>query len=209
MFVGSLKPHCLENYYMLFSGFEIIYVLLAIAHPLLPLTFFLSLPSLPFSLSSSTSSLLPFLSLALDILLLPIPLPYSTNISGITMSNPIFPWYCTFQSHSSFNSIPLRYYIFQSHLCCSIDLDQAKEVHRSLKLAAGMFLSIRDNLLPKLPASPEKGVDTDPRVVEAYAQMSQAEAQEVTLARALELGHKPAVVTSLAIETSAIFTQSS
>ena len=61
----------------------------------------------------------------------------------------------------------------------------------------------------KLPASPEKGVDTDPRVVEASAQMSQAEAQEVTLAHPLELGHKPAVVTSLAIETSAIFTQSS
>ena len=63
--------------------------------------------------------------------------------------------------------------------------------------------------MPKLPASPEKGVDTDPRVIEAHAQMSQVEAQEVTLARALELGYKPAVVTSLAIETSAIFTQSS
>ena len=91
----------------------------------------------------------------------------------------------------------------------SITLDEAKEVHRSLKLAAGMFLNIKDHLLPKLPASPEKGVDTDSRVVEAYAQMSQGEAQEVTLARALELGHKPAVVTSLAVETAAIFTQAS
>lgn len=89
----------------------------------------------------------------------------------------------------------------------SITLEEAKEVHRSLKLAAGMFLSVKDHLLPKLPASPEKGVDTDARVVEAYAQMSQGEAQEVTLARALELGHKPAVVTSLAIETASIFTQ--
>lgn len=90
---------------------------------------------------------------------------------------------------------------------CSITLEEAKEVHRSLKLAAGMFLNIKDHILPKLPASTEKGVDTDSRVVEAYAQMSQGEAQEVTLARALELGHKPAVVTSLALETSAIFTQ--
>ena len=86
-----------------------------------------------------------------------------------------------------------------------ITIEEAKEVHRSLKLAAGMFLSVKDHILPKLPASPEKGVDTDTRVVEAYAQMSQAEAQEVTLARALELGHKPAVVTSLALETSTLF----
>ena len=96
--------------------------------------------------------------------------------------------------------------VFEIFSPCSITLEEAKEVHRSLKLAAGMFLSVKDHLLPKLPASPEKGVDTDPRVVEAYAQMSQAEAQEVTLARALELGHKPAVVTSLAVETSTIFT---
>lgn len=91
----------------------------------------------------------------------------------------------------------------------SIDLEQAKEVHRSLKLAAGMFLNIRDNLLPKLPASTEKGTDFDSRVVEAYAQQSQAEAQEITLARALELGHKPTVVSSLAAETANIFTQAS
>lgn len=91
----------------------------------------------------------------------------------------------------------------------SIDLEQAKEVHRSLKLGAGMFLNIRDNLLPKLPASTEKGTDFDSRVVEAYAQQSQAEAQEITLARALELGHKPTVVSSLAAETANIFTQAS
>lgn len=60
----------------------------------------------------------------------------------------------------------------------SITLEQAKEVHRSLKLAAGMFLHIKDNLLSKLPASGEKGADFDPRVVEAYAHQSQAEAQE-------------------------------
>ena len=51
-------------------------------------------------------------------------------------------------------------------------------MHRSLKLAAGMFLHVKDHLLPKLPASPEKGTDFDSRVVEAYANQSQAEAQE-------------------------------
>ena len=57
-------------------------------------------------------------------------------------------------------------------------MEEAKEVHRSLKLAAGMFLHIKEQLLPKLPATPEKGTDFDVRVVEAYAGQSQAEAQE-------------------------------
>ena len=59
-----------------------------------------------------------------------------------------------------------------------ITMEEAKEVHRSLKIAAGMFLHVKEVLLSRLPASPEKGVDTDSRVVEAYAQQSQAEAQE-------------------------------
>ena len=74
------------------------------------------------------------------------------------------------------------------HLCCchfqigcchgSITVEEAKEVHRSLKLAAGMFLHIKEQLLPKLPATPEKGTDFDVRVVDAYVGQSQAEAQE-------------------------------
>lgn len=105
----------------------------------------------------------------------------------------------------------------------SITVDEAKEVHRSLKLATGMFLHIKEQLLPKLPATPEKGTDFDTRVVEAYAAQSQAEAQEgcchcmsagchipcihvVTLGRALELGHKPTVVSALSGETAQQFT---
>ena len=113
----------------------------------------------------------------------------------------------------------------------SITVEEAKEVHRSLKLAAGMFLHIKEQLLPKLPATPEKGTDFDTRVVEAYASQSQAEAQEgwneghvhglrewqplpsthththtVTLGRALELGHKPTVVSALSAETGQQFT---
>ncbi len=86
-------------------------------------------------------------------------------------------------------------------------MDQAKEVHRSLKLAAGMFLNVKETLLPKLQATPDKGVDTDQRVVDAYAQQAQGEAQEVTIGRALEMGHKASVIFSLAMETAAIFKQ--
>ena len=67
---------------------------------------------------------------------------------------------------------------FVLHARFRIDLEQAKEVHRSLKMAAGMFLHVKEVLLPKLPPSPEKGNDTDTRVVEAYVLQSQAEAQE-------------------------------
>ena len=69
-----------------------------------------------------------------------------------------------------------RSLVFNIHI--SISLDQAKEVHRSLKLAAGMFLNVKETLLPKLPPTDDKGADTDSRVVEAYAFQSQAEAQE-------------------------------
>ncbi len=70
-----------------------------------------------------------------------------------------------------------------------------------------MFLNVKETLLPKLQATPDKGVDTDQRVVEAYAQQAQGEAQEVTIGRALEMGHKASVIFSLAMETAAIFKQ--
>lgn len=70
-----------------------------------------------------------------------------------------------------------------------------------------MFLNVKESLLPKLQATPDKGVDTDQRVVEAYAQQAQGEAQEVTIGRALEMGHKASVIFSLAMETSVIFKQ--
>lgn len=62
-----------------------------------------------------------------------------------------------------------------------ITMEEAKEVHRSLKLSAGIFLHIKESLVTRLPASTEKGVDTDSRVIEAYAQQAQAEAQEGTI----------------------------
>lgn len=70
-----------------------------------------------------------------------------------------------------------------------ITMEEAKEVHRSLKLSAGMFLHIKESLVTRLPATTEKGVDCDARVIEAYAQQAQAEAQEgaVTMVTAKHL----------------------
>ena len=49
------------------------------------------------------------------------------------------------------------------------------------------------------------GSDLDPRVLSAYIQQCKAEAQEVTIARAIELKHSPTLVSALANETSKLF----
>ena len=46
----------------------------------------------------------------------------------------------------------------------------------------------------------------DIRVISAYLNQCTAEAQEVTIARAIELKHNPNLVSSLAYETSKMFT---
>lgn len=51
----------------------------------------------------------------------------------------------------------------------------------------------------------EPGTDMDVRVLEAYINQSQAEAQEVTIARAIELKHSPSLVSGLCAETSKMF----
>lgn len=53
------------------------------------------------------------------------------------------------------------------------------------------------------PAEP--GTDMDVRVLEAYVNQSQAEAQEVTIARAIELKHSPSLIAGLCLETSKLF----
>lgn len=114
-----------------------------------------------------------------------------------------------FEMISIMMNVGLWYTKHASHLSDNddVNIEDAKVIHKCLKQAAGLFLYLKDNVLPKLPAKDEKGVDTDLRVVEAYSQQCQAEAQEVTLARALELKHKPGVVYALATETSKLFAQ--
>ncbi|XP_022096683.1 BRO1 domain-containing protein BROX-like [Acanthaster planci] len=86
-----------------------------------------------------------------------------------------------------------------------ISEDEAKEVHRSLREAAGIFKHIQDNILHKLYETPGDGCDLDQRILSAYEIQCKAEAQEVTLARAIELKHTPSLVAALAIETSKLF----
>ena len=83
-------------------------------------------------------------------------------------------------------------------------MDDAKEIHTSLRKAAGIFQLIQKDLVPllehRLLAS-----DLDLKVLKAYITQCTAEAQEVTVARAIELKHNNSLISSLAYETSKLF----
>ncbi|CAB1340192.1 unnamed protein product, partial [Coregonus sp. 'balchen'] len=56
--------------------------------------------------------------------------------------------------------------------------------------------------IPRLITPAEKGRDLEPRVIDTYMFQCQAEAQEVTIARAIELKHNATLIAALAFETA-------
>jgi hypothetical protein len=88
----------------------------------------------------------------------------------------------------------------------SLSEDDAKEVFKNLRLAAGIFMQAKNLSESRLGSGlVEKHGDCDPRVLDAYHLQSLAEAQEVTVARAVELKHKPATITAVSLGTSNLF----
>merc|ERR1712168_1183757 len=87
-----------------------------------------------------------------------------------------------------------------------IDMDEAKKVHTSLRKAAGLIKFVQDTLIPQLVEKAGAGSDLDIRVISAYLNQCTAEAQEVTIARAIELKHNPGLISALAKETSNMYT---
>jgi len=85
-------------------------------------------------------------------------------------------------------------------------MEEAKEVHSSLRKAAGLIKFVQDTLLAQLSEKSVDGGDLDGRVCTAYINQCTAEAQEVTIARAIELKHNPGLISALAHETSKMFT---
>ena len=57
----------------------------------------------------------------------------------------------------------------------------------------------------QLLSKPVPGSDLDPRVIGAYITTCQAEAQEVTIARAIELKHSASLISALSNQTSQLF----
>lgn len=85
-----------------------------------------------------------------------------------------------------------------------INEEDAKIVLKSFKQAAGMFEAVKaqsERLLDKA----ELGSDLDNHIIETYVIQSKAEAQEVTIARAVSLKHKPGLIAALAKDTKEFF----
>ena len=59
--------------------------------------------------------------------------------------------------------------------------------------------------MTRLLEAADTGTDMDVRVLEAYLNQCQAEAQEVTIARAIELKHSPSLIAGLCAETAKMF----
>ncbi|XP_026668981.1 BRO1 domain-containing protein BROX-like isoform X2 [Ceratina calcarata] len=86
-----------------------------------------------------------------------------------------------------------------------ISMNEAKDVHTMLRRAAGIFTFVQTEFLPQLAEPSPLGSDLDPRVINAYVNQCTAEAQEVTVARAVELKHNASLISALANETSKLF----
>ncbi|KAG8223759.1 hypothetical protein J437_LFUL018834 [Ladona fulva] len=88
-----------------------------------------------------------------------------------------------------------------------VSVEQAKEIHSELKLAASIFKFVEDIFLPKFIGKPLSGSDFDSRVLKAYLNQCIAEAQEgkLTFARAVELKHNPNLISAIANENSKRF----
>lgn len=87
-----------------------------------------------------------------------------------------------------------------------LKMEEAKEIHTGLRKAAGLITFVKDTLIPQLMEQPLDGSDLDLRVISAYLNQCTAESQEVTIARAIELKHNPALVSALSNETSKMYT---
>uniref|UniRef100_A0A0N5AKY0 BRO1 domain-containing protein n=1 Tax=Syphacia muris TaxID=451379 RepID=A0A0N5AKY0_9BILA len=83
----------------------------------------------------------------------------------------------------------------------------AKRVHTALRRAAGIFIFVQDNKDKITGLTSVSGSDFDPAVISAYICQCKAEAQEVTVARAIELKHSASLISALANETSSIFSK--
>ncbi|XP_034383662.1 BRO1 domain-containing protein BROX isoform X2 [Cyclopterus lumpus] len=147
---------------------------------------------------------------------------FISSLDGTTQENKMrfiqnFKWTDTLQGNTpsaqqdavfelvsmAFN-VALWYTKFASRLAGKENVTEAeaKDVHRSLKVAAGIFKTLKEVHIPRLITPAEKGRDLEPRVIDAYIIQCQAEAQEVTIARAIELKHNATLIAALAFETA-------
>ncbi|MFH4979347.1 hypothetical protein AB6A40_006056 [Gnathostoma spinigerum] len=83
--------------------------------------------------------------------------------------------------------------------------NDAKLVHTCLRRAAGIFTFVCSNYSKVSDAQCQSGSDFDPAVLSTYIAQCLAEAQEVAIARAIELEHASSVIAALANDTVRLF----
>jgi len=62
----------------------------------------------------------------------------------------------------------------------SLKMEEAKDIHTSLRKAAGMMKFVQDKMLAQLVERARDGSDLDVRVIGGYLSQCTAEAQEVS-----------------------------
>uniref|UniRef100_A0A8C7QRR4 BRO1 domain-containing protein BROX n=1 Tax=Oncorhynchus mykiss TaxID=8022 RepID=A0A8C7QRR4_ONCMY len=123
---------------------------------------------------------------------------FIASLDGTTQENKLrfmqnFKWTDTLQGNTPsaqqdaiFELISMAYNVaiwhtkFASRLAGKENVTEvdAKDVHRSLKFAAGIFKHLKEVHIPRLITPAEKGRDLEPRVIDTYIVQCQAEAQE-------------------------------
>uniref|UniRef100_A0A8D0B885 BRO1 domain-containing protein BROX n=1 Tax=Salvator merianae TaxID=96440 RepID=A0A8D0B885_SALMN len=85
-------------------------------------------------------------------------------------------------------NVALWYTKYASRLAGKEDIteDEAKDVHRSMKIAAGIFKHLKESHIPKLITPVEKGRDLEARLIDSYVIQCQAEAQEDQMLSSLD-----------------------
>jgi len=86
----------------------------------------------------------------------------------------------------------------------AISEDDAKEILKLFKKAAGIFQAISTQA-ERLLDKPDPGTDLDHHILDCYMLQSKAEAQEVTIARAVQIKHKSSLIAALANDTKHFF----
>lgn len=84
-------------------------------------------------------------------------------------------------------------------------MEEALEVYKCLRLAAGMFTAIKNEIVPMVIEPPDKGWDLHGTILDIYIAQCLAEAQEITIGRAIELKHASNLIAGLSYETSKMF----
>ncbi|CAD6199975.1 unnamed protein product [Caenorhabditis auriculariae] len=82
---------------------------------------------------------------------------------------------------------------------------EAKECLNCLRQAAGMFSYAKETSTRLSGANEVEGSDFDPKVMEAYTLQATAEAQEVIIARAIDMKHNHLLISALSANTASIF----